>query len=26
MGPLAMVAGAGPAIINFFAELGQQVR
>jgi hypothetical protein len=26
MGPLAMVAGAGPAIINFFSELGQQVR
>lgn len=25
-GPLAMVAGAGPAIINFFADLGQQVR
>jgi hypothetical protein len=26
MEPLAMVAGAGPAIINFFSELGQQVR
>jgi hypothetical protein len=26
MGPLAMVAGAGPAIINFFSDLGQQVR
>jgi hypothetical protein len=26
MGPLAMLAGAGPALINFFADLGQQVR
>ena len=26
MGPLAMIAGAGPAIINFFSDLGQQVR
>jgi hypothetical protein len=25
MGPLAMIAGAGPAIINFFADLGHQV-
>ena len=26
MGPLAGIAAAGPAIINFFADLGQQVR
>jgi hypothetical protein len=26
MGPLAMIAGAGPALINFFADLGQQVK
>ena len=26
MGPLAGIASAGPAIINFFADLGQQVR
>jgi hypothetical protein len=25
MGPLAMIAAAGPAIINFFADLGHQV-
>jgi hypothetical protein len=25
MGPLAMIAGAGPAIINFFTDLGHQV-
>ena len=24
--PLAMIAGAGPALINFFADLGQQVK
>jgi hypothetical protein len=26
VGPLAGIAAAGPAIINFFADLGQQVR
>jgi hypothetical protein len=26
MGPLAGIAAAGPAIINFFSDLGQQVR